>query len=38
MEAEVSQFFIKLLNSFWSLKGYILPMLLSQDERFVRIY
>jgi hypothetical protein len=38
MEAEVSQFFIKLLNSFWSLEGYILLMLLLQDERFARIY
>ena len=34
MEAEVSQFFIKLLNICWSLKEYILPILLLQDERF----
>jgi hypothetical protein len=38
MEAEVSQFFIKLLNIFWSLKEYILPILLLQDERFAQIY
>jgi hypothetical protein len=38
MEAEVSQFFIKLLDICWSLKEYILPILLLQDERFARIY
>jgi hypothetical protein len=38
MEVEVSQFFIKLLNIFWSTKEYILPILLLQDERFARIY